>query len=101
MGFLFVLLTVVFILVCMLMIAVVLIQPHEGGGLASAFGGGVSDSFFGTKAISYAWKFTIVLVIVYFALAVIINKLPVKHTQDSIELSRPVSSSPEKAPADK
>ncbi|MBI5359749.1 MAG: preprotein translocase subunit SecG [Planctomycetes bacterium] len=99
MGFLFVLLTVVFILVCILMIAVVLIQPHEGGGLASAFGGGVSDSFFGTKAISYAWKFTIVLVVIYFALAVIINKLPVKH--EGIELSKPAASSPEKAPADK
>ena len=98
MGILFVLLTVVFIAVCILMVAVVLIQPHEGGGLAGAFGGGVNDSVFGTNTISFAWKFTIALVIIYFALAVVINKLPVTRTEERPNLSGTAPSAPEKAP---
>ncbi len=75
-GFFMGLTTVVFCLVCVLLILLVLLQPAHGEGLAGAFGGGVTDTFFGTKALSYAWKLTIGLAVTYIVLAIAMCKFP-------------------------
>lgn len=75
-GFFMGLTTVVFCLVCILLILLVLLQPAHGEGLAGAFGGGVTDTFFGTKALSYAWKLTIGLAVTYIVLAIAMCKFP-------------------------
>ncbi len=41
-------LQIFFVIVCLLLIFMVIITPSQEGGLASAFGGMGSESFFGT-----------------------------------------------------
>jgi preprotein translocase subunit SecG len=75
MGFLITLATIVFILVCILLIAVILLQPSSEGGLGAAFGAPGAESFFGTKAISFFWKLTIVLAAIFVLLAIALNQM--------------------------
>jgi len=50
-----VLLTIVYVICCLFLGFVVLIQKGEGGGLGGAFGGGAVDQAFGAKA-DMTWK---------------------------------------------
>lgn len=78
-------LLVLFGLLCVLLIFVVVIQPsHSEGGIASAFGGAGSESFFGTKAHQHINKFTIILAILFLGLAVLINKINVSKRSGTI-----------------
>ncbi|MEK7449749.1 MAG: preprotein translocase subunit SecG [Planctomycetota bacterium] len=73
------LLTIIFIVVSILLVAIILLQPHHSeSGLAGAFGGGGSESFFGTKAVSVATKITVVLAIIFILLVILLNKIPRK-----------------------
>lgn len=71
----FVLLSILFGLVCLLLVVIVLIQPAHSEGLASAFGGGGGEAVFGTKTITYASRVTIVLAVLFFLLAIVLNKI--------------------------
>ena len=46
----------VFIIVCLFMILLVLIQKGRGGGLASAFGGAGGNTAFGSKTGTWAGR---------------------------------------------
>ena len=67
------LLDIVFVLICLLLILMVVITPSQSEGLASAFGGMGSDTFFGTKAHQHISKFTIFLAIAFLVLGIGIN----------------------------
>ncbi len=69
-----ILLQIFFVLVCILLIFMVIITPSQEGGLASAFGGMGSESFFGTKVHRHVNRFTILLAVLFMGLAVIINQ---------------------------
>lgn len=66
-------LSILFIIVCLLLIFMVVITPSSEGGMAAAFGGMGSDSFFGTKAHQHINKFTVFLAVSFLALAFCIN----------------------------
>ncbi|HEY3226856.1 MAG TPA: preprotein translocase subunit SecG [Planctomycetota bacterium] len=70
-----VLLSIVFALVCLLLIFMVVITPSQSEGLAGAFGGMGSDTFFGTKAGQHINRFTIGLAVAFLLLAIWINLL--------------------------
>ena len=61
--------TIVLMLLGFLLIFIILLQRGRGGGLAGAFGGLGGQSAFGTKAGDVFTKITIVLAIVWVALA--------------------------------
>lgn len=69
------LLIFLFIAVCVVMVLTVLIQKPQGGGLASAFGGGVSSgqTAFGTKTGDALTVFTIAVFVLYLLLAMVLN----------------------------
>lgn len=69
-----VLLVILFVLVCLLLIFMVVITPSQEGGIAAAFGGLGSDTFFGTKAHQHINKFTVFLAVAFLVLAVLINR---------------------------
>jgi len=71
--FLSTLLSIAFILVCLMLIFMVVITPSNEGGMAAAFGGMGSESFFGSKAHSQINKFTVFLAVSFLALALAIN----------------------------
>ncbi len=72
-GFLGTLLGICFVIICVLLIFMVVITPSQEGGMAAAFGGMGSDSFFGTKAHSHINKFTVFLAVSFLVLAFCIN----------------------------
>ena len=72
-GFLGTMLSIFFIIVCILLIFMVVITPSQEGGMAAAFGGMGSDSFFGTKAHQHINKFTVFLAVSFLVLAFTIN----------------------------
>jgi protein translocase SecG subunit len=72
-GFLGTLLGICFVIICLLLIFMVVITPSQEGGMAAAFGGMGSDSFFGTKAHQHINKFTVFLAVSFLVLAFCIN----------------------------
>jgi protein translocase SecG subunit len=72
-GFGYYALCTIFILICILLIFMVVITPSSEGGMAAAFGGMGSDSFFGTKAHQSINKFTVFLAVSFLLLAFWIN----------------------------
>jgi preprotein translocase subunit SecG len=72
-GFLGTILSILFIIVCLVLIFMVVITPSSEGGMAAAFGGMGSDSFFGTKAHQHINKFTVFLAVSFLVLAFAIN----------------------------
>ena len=72
-GFLQGLLYVVFVIACILLILVILLQEGKGGGLGEAFGG-IGGETFGHKAGGVN-KFTAVLAAVMIASVILIHTL--------------------------
>jgi len=69
-------LTVVFLLICVLMVLMVLIQKPQGGGLASAFGGSAASSgqtAFGAKTGDALTLITIGVFVLYLVIAMALN----------------------------
>ncbi len=63
----------IFVMVCLLLVFMVVITPSQEQGIASAFGGVGSDTFFGTKAHQHISKFTVFLAVSFLLLCVAIN----------------------------
>ena len=67
------LLDILFVMICLLLILMVVITPSNDQGLAGAFGGMGSDTFFGTKAHAHISKFTVFLAVAFLVLGIGIN----------------------------
>jgi len=72
-GFGYYTLCTLFIIICILLIFMVVITPSSEGGMAAAFSGMGSESFFGTKASQSINKFTVFLAVSFLVLAFWIN----------------------------
>ena len=78
MGIIGILLLVIFVIVCILIISLVLIQNQDGAGLGGLFAGG-SNSAFGSRSASVLTKFTYIVVTLFFVTAfflALVNKTP-------------------------
>jgi len=65
---------VLFIICCIALILIILIQKGRGGGLSGAFGGGMASGILGSKTGDFLTWVTIVLVGVFLSLAVVLAK---------------------------
>src|SRR5436190_18268935 len=72
-SFLFYLTITLFIIVCLFMILLILIQKGRGGGLASAFGGAGGNTAFGSKTGDVLTWATSIVFGVFIVLAVVLN----------------------------
>lgn len=73
-----IILLVAFIIICILLIGIVLIQNEEGGGLGGLFGGSNSTAF-GSRSANVLTKTTYVLVTLFFLSSLglgLLNKTP-------------------------
>src|SRR5881394_4398014 len=86
----------VFIIVCLFMILIVLIQKGRGGGLASAFGGAGGNTAFGSKTGDVLTWATSVVFGVFLLLAIALNLLANKRHELA---SAPAASVTPAAPA--
>jgi preprotein translocase subunit SecG len=65
---------VLFVLCCVSLVLIILIQKGRGGGLSAAFGGGMASGILGSKTGDFLTWVTIVLVGVFLTLAVVMAK---------------------------
>jgi len=84
-----ILLSIFFVLVCLLLIFMVVITPSQSEGLAGAFGGMGSDTFFGTKAGQHINRFTIGLAVSFLVLAVLLNVYATRRAAQANPLVQP------------
>lgn len=92
-----ILLQILFLLLALMLCFIILIQPAKGEGIASAFAGVGSESFFGTRAHQSMSRITIVLSVLVLALGIMINMIRAAElSPDSPPAPNPTSSSEEK-----
>ena len=110
MGFLFYLMVVLFIFICLILMGLVLIQKGRGGGLASAFGGGGGHTPFGTKTGDVLTWTTSVVFGIFIMLAISLNwlanarqkasvnglQVPIPNSSPLVPISRTVPTTPTK-----
>jgi preprotein translocase subunit SecG len=65
---------VLFVICCITLILIILIQKGRGGGLSAAFGGAMASGILGSKTGDFLTWVTIVLVGVFLLLAVVMAK---------------------------
>ena len=90
-----------FILVCLFLIFVVLIQKGEGGGLGGLAGGSAVDTAFGAKA-DMTWKratFIAARLFIVLALTLGVLKRPVSATKKIVQTPPPAAPPPPAPPA--
>ncbi len=74
-------------IICLLLVAVILMQASQGGGLSSAIGGGVSNAIFGGRGTATILsKFTVYLAAGFMVLAMSIGlfSTPSEVTSESL-----------------
>jgi len=72
-------LAVLFVLTCIVLIIIVLLQKGRGGGLSAAFGGAGGHSAFGSKTGDVFTKITIGIVAVFLILSMVLTKIWVPY----------------------
>jgi preprotein translocase subunit SecG len=73
-GFIMKVIAVLFVICCLALILIILVQKGRGGGLSSAFGGGMAGGILGSKTGDFLTWVTIVLVGIFLTLAVVMGK---------------------------
>ena len=85
----------VFIIVCLFMILLVLIQKGRGGGLASAFGGAGGNTAFGSKTGDVLTWATSVVFGIFLILAITLNLVAnYYHNQRTAPLTKSIEPNP-------
>jgi preprotein translocase subunit SecG len=76
---------VIHILVCIFLIVLVLLQPGKGGDLGSVFGGGSSDSVFGSSgAAPFLTKLTRLLAIIFVITSLSLGYFSVRSIKSTV-----------------
>ena len=79
-------LTFLFVLVCIMLLAIILLQSSKGGGLGSAISGqSMNDAFGGGGADKLLVRTTSILAVIFMVLALVISRLP--HPGSSVSVS--------------
>lgn len=73
MMFLYFLTIALFMILCVLLCGVILLQESKSSGLGSSFGGEASESLFGTSTADVLKRFTAWLAIIFFAACILLS----------------------------
>ena len=98
------LITTVHVLVCIILILVVLLQSGKGADLASAFGGGATQTAFGSRGpASFLSKMTTVAAIVFMITSITLSSMVTEKegAKSILETTSGAAKAPAKAPAAK
>lgn len=95
--------SLVFVVICFVLIGLILIQKGRGGGLTGAFGGGGSETWLGGLQSKEIVRWTTWLAVAFFALTILRDLVPPNRVGADVEDlmgSTPMSSAPaDQAPA--
>ncbi len=92
------LLWIIYILDCLLLIGIILLQPGEGGDLAAAFGGASSQTAFGARgSATFLQKLTTGLAVLFMVLSIVLVMVSNTKQSNLMERSLPAASMPQPA----
>jgi len=99
-GFIMKIVAAIFLISCGALILVILVQKGKGGGLSTAFAGGVASGLMGSKIGDFLTWVTIVVVGVFLTLAVLMARfyrpsVSEFGTNEPARQEQPTSPSPE------
>ena len=97
------LLWIVYILDCLLLVGIILLQPGEGADLASAFGGASSQTAFGARgSATFMQKLTTSLAVLFMVLSIVLVVLTnMRQSRNIMDKSLPLAPvKPAAAPAE-
>ena len=80
------------VLVCLVLIAVILLQAGRGGGLSDSFGGGAAQSLFGTRGAVYLTRMTTACAVVFMSTSLLLAILSVQRGRSLMEHVRLIPS---------
>ncbi|MFB0524937.1 MAG: preprotein translocase subunit SecG [Phycisphaerae bacterium] len=95
-GFIMKTVAVLFLLCSVVLILIILIQKGRGGGLSSAFGGGMASGILGSKTGDFLTWVTIILVGIFLSLAVVMAK----YYKPTVSEFGPDQTAPQQQPTD-
>lgn len=75
MNWIGILLLVIYIIACIGLILIVLLQAGKGATLGASFGGGASQTVFGARSATLIGRLTWVLAVIFMACALILTKI--------------------------
>jgi len=74
------------VIVCLVLISVILLQAGRGGGMAEAFGGGSTQTLFGTKANVVLTRATEISAVVFLITCIVLGIMTSKRGKSLIRL---------------
>jgi preprotein translocase subunit SecG len=90
----------IYIIVCILLVGIVLLQPGEGGNVASAFGASSSQTAFGARgSMSILQKVTAGLAIAFMVLSIVLSFFMSAKKTNILEKHAPMAPAPIEKPA--
>ena len=90
----------IYILICLMLIGIVLLQPGEGGNVASALGASASQTAFGARgSMSMLQKVTAGLAIAFMVLSIVLSFFMSSKKSSILEKRAPVAPAQQSAPA--
>ena len=88
----------IFVICCVALVLIILIQKGRGGGLSAAFGGGMASGLLGSKTGDFLTWVTIVLVSVFLLLAVVMAKFYVPAPESDFDTPQQTQQEPTAIP---
>ena len=99
-SFILNLIAVLFVISCIILILIILIQKGKGGGLSSAFGGGMAGGLLGSKTGDFLTWVTIVLVGIVLLFAVFLAKYYKPSPEEAPGITTTMQTQPETTPSE-
>jgi len=93
-GFIMHAIAVLFVICCVALVLIILVQKGRGGGLSAAFGGGMASGILGSKTGDFLTWVTIVLVGVFLLFAVVLAKFYVPAPAGDFDAPRQTQQEP-------
>jgi preprotein translocase subunit SecG len=89
------------VIVCIILVLVVLLQSGKGADLAGAFGGGATQTAFGSRGpASFLSKMTTIAAVIFMVTCIVLSMISTRTESKSVLESRKTTSQPvKKAPA--
>ena len=74
--------------VCIMLIAVILLQAGRGGGLSETFGGDSSQTIFGTKVSTFLTRATVVVASLFLVTSLLLGIMTSRRGKSLVELQK-------------
>lgn len=95
-----ILITIIHVIVCILLIVIILLQAGKGAGMGAAFGGGGSQTLFGsTGGTTFLTKITTAVAVIFMLTCLSLAYISTNQKPKSIVADEPVPVSQPAAPA--